>query len=179
MLKSSLLFLYITLMALAPAVCQGQTGRGKAAAAKAPRLTDEQRVDDAITFRVLLVDVALNLSGNGDVQREYRGKIRERIVQISSRYGFKGESIKAGKLGVSDVGGSGPPFTGYIRIPDGWTDIFEIENAGTLPKVLCRRGTIKLFYESLSVTAEDGCECQLDNKVFVYSNGRWTLVGPR
>jgi hypothetical protein len=178
MLKSSLLFSYV-LMALAPAVCWGQTGRGKAAAAKAPRLTDEQRVDDAITFRVLLVDVALNLSGNGDVQRLYRDKIRERIGQISSRYGFKGESIKAGKLGVSNVGGSGPPFVGDIRVPDVWTDIFEIENAGTLPQVLCRRGIIKLFYESLSITAEDGCECRLDKNVFIYSNGRWTLVGPR
>ena len=147
----------------------------------APLPKPEQMVDDALTFRVLALDVARDLLALGDGRAQRIEKAHARMKAIAARYSFPLlESVKTVFLAIDNTGGVADRTPrGFIYLPGVWTPLMTGEKTGRLPFVLCRNGTVTLHYDTTTVTCEEGCECALGSQVFTYAGGRWSAIPGR
>ena len=60
-----------------------------------------------------------------------------------------------------------------VEIPNAWSEIVHLENYEKLPVTKFKKGSIVLLLDSMAVQFQDGMECMVDDKTYIFKNDKW------
>lgn len=146
-----------------------QSGKGNIAARDIVQL-----IDDSAMFKLLWADMNYNLVGVGGGEREKHATQRvTTIKKLVLKYGIPAEISWKSDIEKGWGGQTHPEEVGYVRIPNVWSEIIVLANAGRLPTVKFRNGKVVLVYTSVSIQYEEGTECMVKGREYHFQGGKW------
>lgn len=147
-------------------------------------LAPSEVINDSATLKLLILDITNNVFGIGWSDRDALGVGRKKVIgsteKITLKYGLDmmklGYTIDAVTVsqGRREQQSNGEYSNLIIvEIPNAWSEIVHLENYEKLPVTKFKKGSIVLLLDSMAVQFQDGMECMVDDKTYIFKNDKW------